>query len=608
MRVKSKKRTYTDADITHLKGIQPVRKVPGMYVGDVTSEFGTFQIIKEVVDNSVDEYLADYADQIDIVLDIKEGQVAVSDNGRGIPHRSIVKIFTSLHSGGKFGDKAYKISAGLHGVGVSCTNALSTELICFSQREDRIVKAEFEKGEVVAKEREVKRVPKIDILKNHTSVYSRRRKTGTTVVFRPDWSILTYGKIPAKKILMWLALLPKLCPGLKIKVVIVSGKKVINKEFYSRKGLEDYAKVKDFYCHNGILECLAYFLPEGNRTLEGYVNTIRIQEGSHIRAFWSALKKAISPHARKREDIPKTASLRESVAGILHVKVKNPIFTGQTKEKLGDSKVEKEVFNVLSEEFRIFFKKRPAIARSIIHQAKQLAKIDLERKSKIKALRSLEQENRRGKLPVSLAISETRKSEERELFIVEGESAGGGCKIARDRKFQEVLPLGGKIINTERAKMANVLKSNEIREIMISIGGDDPDKGRVGKIIFLSDSDPDGSHITSLLITCFLKLFPDWLRDGKVYTVDTPLFHMIHRGKRYFGNTAKEVLKQTDGKGNVMRVKGWGEMRPDDLAYIAFSTDTRKLIQLQTSEKAHKRSLEVMGTNTKVRKELLGLS
>jgi topoisomerase-4 subunit B len=610
MKRPKKKATYGDDAITHLTGLDPVREIPGMYVGDVTSDYGTFQIIKEVVYNSLDEYLAGYANKVEIVLDLKTGQVAVVDNGRGIPLKSIVNVFTNLHSGGKFkGTDTYKVSSGLHGVGVSCTNALSTDLSCYSKRGIKIVGAKFKCGKVVSGEKKYKKIPTLPILKKNTSAYSKRRESGTVLVFTPDWEILTYGKLPAKRVLKWLALLPRLCPGLKINISILSGKKSMNKTFYSKKGLEGMSRASDFYCKNGILECLAYFLPGEDRILEGYVNTIPIQEGSHIKAFWSALKKAITPHAKKRADVPKTSSLRESVAGILHVKFKNPNFTGQTKEKLGDDRVEKKVYGVLSEEFRVFFKKKPRIAKKIIHQAKQLAKLDLERKSKIKALKSLDKDSRKGRLPVALAVSETRKAKERELFIVEGESAGGGCKTARDREYQEVLPLGGKPANAERKNITALLKKkdSEIKDIMLSIGGDDPEEGRVGKVIFLSDSDPDGSHITSLLITCFLKLFPDWVREGRVYTVDTPLFHMIHKGKRYFGNTAKEVLKQTGGKGNVMRVKGWGEMRPNDLEYIAFNATTRKLIKLKVSNSSYKSALKLMGDDTGIRKQLLKL-
>lgn len=604
--VKKSKATYGDEDIIHLSGIEPVRQVPGMYVGDVTSEAGTFQIIKEIVDNSIDEYLAGYCDLIDIVLDVKNGEIAVVDNGRGIPQSSIVKIMTSLHSGGKFSKQSYEISAGLHGVGVSCANALSKSLICYSERDGKTVAAEFNLGKVVSREKKISKLPKIPILKHNTSAYSKRRKTGTVVISRPDWKTLTYGKIPYKKVFVWLALLPKLCPGLKFNVTVISGAKKVNKIFYSKKGLKDYARANDFFIHEGIVECLAHFLPEDDAILEGYVNTIRIQEGSHIKAFWSALKKAIAPHAKKKADVPKTTNLRESVAGVLHVKVKNPIFTGQTKEKLGDSRVEAEVLKIFSEGFRKFFKKRPKVAKRIINQAKQLAKIEEESKLKIKALRNLEKVNKRGKLPIDLAVSETKNKLERELFIVEGESAGGGCKIARDRRYQEVLPLGGKPINANRAALDKVLKSEEVKNIMLSIGGEDPDVGRVGKVVFLSDSDPDGSHITSLLITCFLKLFPKWVEAGKVFTVDTPLFHIIYKGQRYFGNTAKEVLDQTKG-GNVMRVKGWGEMRPNDLEYIAFNSNTRKLIQIQSSPEGRKRALSLMSKDVANRKELLGL-
>ena len=598
---KKNNRTYTDKDITALEGLDPVRKKPGMYVGDPTSDQGIFQIIKEVVDNGIDEYLAGACTNIDIVLDLKKNLICIADNGRGIPQKSLVTVFTKLHAGSKFGDKVYSASAGTHGVGVSCTNALSTHLYSYSTRDGKTVGVKFKYGVPEGKETRCK-FPKDPMI---MKTQARKWDSGTIVLFHPDYKILTHKKIPYKRIFTWLALLPKLCPGLKINVIAMSGKKKVKRTYFSKKGLEGMARAKDFYVKNKKVECLCNFYPENGNGIEGYVNTIPINDGVHINAFWSALRSALTPYAKKK--MPSIKSVKELIDGVIHVRVKDPLFEGQTKDKLGGVKVEKEITAALKDDFVKFFKKKSKVARSLIKRAKSIEALDKDRKAKIKALQGIEKDARKGRLPLALAVSQTKKPKEREVFLVEGESAGGGCKQARDRHYQEVLPLGGKILNTARAKMTNILKSDEIKDITLAIGGSDATQGRVGKVIFLSDSDPDGSHITALLAVCFMKLFPDWVKEGRVYTVKTPLFHMIWKGKRYFGDTADEVYKQTGGKGNVMRVKGWGEMRPDDLEYIAFSPVTRQLYQLQYSEKIYTKVMNIMGKDTAYRRELLNI-
>ncbi len=602
----ARKVRYDDDSIAGLKGIKPVRVMPGMFVGDATTEFATFQIIKEVVDNSIDEFLHKEADRIDLVIDLKTEEIAVLDNGRGVPQGKIVFILTNLHAGAKFKEhkKDYKYSTGLHGVGVSCTNALSRELKLFSKRES-VVGASFSEGEIIHKERKFISLPRIPILRG-TMANTPTMKTGTAVIFKPDWSILTYGKIPYERVVKWLNILSKLCAKLRINVIIKNGTKTFKKEFYSEKGLKEYVNKDSFYHEEEYLECLLDFLPEGERKLTGYVNTIAINEGVHLKAFWNALKKVISNYATKKADIPSLPSLRESVSGILHVKIEEPILEGQTKNKLGGVEIEKKIFNTLEKSFKVYFHRKPKIARDIIRVAKEVAKADEDQRKRLQAIREIDSKSKQRKLPINLAVSETRDPTERELFLVEGDSAGGVCKQARNKMFQEVLSLKGKPKNVERAKLASALNTEEIKDIMISMGNKDPEQGRVGKIMFLADSDPDGDHITSLLITLFVKLFPKWVDAGKVYTVDAPLFHMIYKGKRVFGNTAKEVLNQTNGKGDVMRVKGWGEMKPADLEYIAFN-QTRKIIQLKGNAAEKKRVLELMGNDTIQRKKLLDI-
>jgi len=587
--------SYTEKDIVHLKDLEAVRKRPGMYVGDITSEAGIFQVIKEVVDNALDEHLAGHCKNIDIILNLRKNVVTVVDDGRGIPQKSLKLVFSKLHAGSKFGGKIYSVSSGAHGVGISSTNALSEFLECYSIRKGKPVWIRFKKGKLVGG-------PKV---KKERDVFTSKR-SGTVVIFKPDFSILKYRMIPAKRILKWLASIPNLCPKLKIncKIYLPSGKEFF-KTFFSKKGMKGKAKRGDFYCKTKSVEVWVKFLSEKSK-LSCYVNTIPISEGSHIKGFWKALKTSISTYAKGKA--PKVNCLREGVEGILHALVRDPVFVGQTKERLGDNKVERLLYEELKTQFGIFFRKNPSLARRIIKQARAIENLDKERKEKLAAIKGLEKDVKKGKLPTSLAVSTTKDPEERELFICEGESAAGTLKAARDRVFQEVLPLKGKILNVARAKEKRVLSNKEIKNIIISIGSSLPEDGRVGKVIFIADSDPDGSHITSLLITLFSRLLPKWIKEEKVFVVKAPLFHMIHKGKRYFGNTAKEVLSKVKGKGIVMRVKGWGEMKPNDLKYIALGPQTREFYKLEMNGRSLKKLNKIMGSDTTARKKLLGIS
>jgi DNA gyrase subunit B len=590
------KNTYTDKDIIHLKGLQAVRKRPGVYVGDITSPSGVFQLIKEGVDNSIDEALVGYCKRIKVYMNLVSREVIISDDGRGIPQKSLPIVFGKLHSGSKFSDKVYSVSGGTHGVGVSSTNALSSVFECFSIREGKSVWVKYKKGELI--KGPAKKKPEKTIRVNG--------KHGTTIRFIPDFSLVTYKKLPYKMVLYWLEAIPLLCPGLKIEVSISSKIKTVEKTFFSKVGLKGQKKGRDLYAKRDNLELCISFLSEETKIL-GYINTIAVREGSHLKAFWQALKASLNKYAKKKS--PRQASLKEGVQGIFHVLAKDPLYIGQTKEILGDTRIEKWVYTKLKEIFDEYFNKHSTIAHKIIKRALAVEALDKEHRSKLNSLKGIDTDIKHGRLPAALAVSSTKNKEERELFLTEGDSAAGTGKAARDRRYQEILPVKGKILNVARNlnKPDKVLRSEEIQNVIKAIGGLDPNKGRVGKIIFLSDSDVDGFHITALSSTLFVFTLPKWIQEGKVYTVVGPLFHTIYKGKRYFGDTAAEVQEQIKGKVNIMRVKGWGEMKPEDLKYVALDPSTRILKRLEYTKKSSSKTIGLMGSDTNIRKGLLGI-
>jgi DNA gyrase subunit B len=591
------KNTYTDKDIIHLKGLQAVRKRPGVYVGDITSPTGVFQLIKEGVDNAIDEALAGYCKHIKVNMNLVTREVIVSDDGRGIPQKSLPIVFGKLHSGSKFSDKVYSVSGGTHGVGVSSTNALSAVFECFSIREGKSVWVKYKKGELI----------KGPLKKKPEKLIRINGKHGTTIRFIPDFSLVTYKKLPYKMVLRWLEAIPLLCPGLKIEVSIASKTKTAEKTFFSKAGLKGQKKGKDaLYAKRDNLELCINLLSEETKLL-GYVNTISVREGSHIKAFWRALKASLNSYSKKKS--PKQAALKEGISGIFHVLAKDPIYIGQTKEILGDTRIEKQVYTALKEVFDEYFSRNSSVAHKIVKRALAIEALYKEHKSKLSSLKGIDKDIKRGRLPTALAVSSTKHKEERELFLVEGESAGGTGKSARDRRYQEILPVKGKILNVARNlnKPDKILKSEEIQNVIKAIGGLDPNKGRVGKVILLSDSDVDGFHITALSSTLFVFMLPKWIQEGRVYTVVGPLFHTIYKGKRYFGDTALEVQEQVKGKVNIMRVKGWGEMKPEDLRYVALDPSTRVLKRLEYTKKSSSKTMGLMGSNTGIRKGLLGL-
>ncbi len=613
-----KKPVYDDKAIETLKDLEAIRLRPNMYVGDPRSYRSILQIIKEVVDNSIDEWFKGECSEIDIVLDVDTSNVVVVDNGEGIPQNSLVTVLTKLHSGGKFKtgeDSVYKVSTGTFGIGISATNALSSRLECYSKRVTRVVCAKFrDGGKIVHAE---KKVTKINVPYGEDTMINRKSwKQGTVMAFQPDYRILTYGKLPIEKLIDLLIVIPELCANLKIQITIVMNGQSMTQVFHNKIGLKSRVEGNDLYFKkylvndegvktDGVEAWLKVVDGDMDSGMEGYVNTIPIPEGTHMIGFWKAFKKALAPYTKKV--IPPISAIRSAVTGVLNVRSIQPVFIGQIKEKLEDPSVEESVYNISVEQLEKVFKKNADFANRVVNTAIAIYNLELEQKSKLKVIRNVEADSKKGKLPLGLVTCDSRDIKSRELYILEGESGGGVAKAARDKDFQEVLSLKGKPANAETNSFETILKGS-IKDIVLSVGNENPELGRVGRVIFLADADPDGHHITTLLITCFIKLFPKWIQEGLVYTVDAPLFHAIHKNKRYYGNTIEEVIDQTSKGVNVQRLKGWGEGRVQDLKYIAMDPKSRKLIKIvEDSSNAFPNVLKIMGKDTKYRKELFGI-
>lgn len=579
---------YGDKDIRVLKEHEKIRMNPGMYIGDPISEYGTFQVAKETISNAIDEAIGGYANQIDVYVEKGGKKITVVDNGRGIPQKSVVTIFTKIHSGGKFsGNENYVRSGGMHGVGAACANYLATSLQCWSKRDGKTVLATFKKGRVVKAE--------------HRSALPNKKgaiiKHGTVVEFVIDKSILKYGKVPVKKLRQWLSDVAFVIPKLKIRLHY-KGK---IKTFYSKKGFAGLKKAKDIYYKTDGIELL---LQIGAESMNGFVNVIPSSEGAHIAPIYTALKTSLKPFAGKRQTVPSVGSLRELIGGYVSVFVKSPIFEGQTKEKLSDTEgLSKRLGEAYQQAFTTYFKQNESSAKAILTQGAKIEKAAAAMKREIDATRKLRQANS-GKLPAKMKISYVKKRDTVELFLVEGESAGGPVKSAVG-KHQEVLPLKGKILNVFKAKMDKIVASDEVANIIKAIGK--VEKPRVGKVIVLVDPDPDGGHIGSLLSSFFLKMYPEFLEAGKIYYIDLPLYHVLWKGKQYYGTSKQEVLDQTNGKGDPQYIKGLGEFKPSDLKLLACDEKTRKLVQIKVNDQSLKKTERLMGQDNSYRKELLGL-
>jgi len=582
---------YTAEEIKVLDGLEGVRKRPAMYIGSTGKE-GLHHLIYEVVDNSVDEALAGACTKITVQIN-KDGSVTVEDDGRGIPveeHKQTKKsaletVMTMLHAGGKFDHKAYIISGGLHGVGVSVVNALSKELIVQVKRDGKIYEQKYKRGK-----------PQSDL-----KVVGKSDSTGTTVTFYPDEEIFSTLQFDFSVVTTRMRELAFLNPGLKI--ILKDEEKQKQEEFFAAGGLVEF--VKWLNKSKETLHKPIYFKKEMDHTVVevavqynnsyldnifGFVNTINtVEGGTHIAGFKTALTRVINNYAQKNKIIKDETltgdDVREGLTAIVNIKIREPQFEGQTKTKLGNSEVKGFVDSIVTTHLSEFFEENPSIAKVIAAKVSEAAKA---REAAKKARDLVRRKNAFGLsgLPGKLADCSNKKSEDTELFIVEGESAGGSAKQARNKEFQAVLPLKGKILNVEKAAPVKVLSSEEIVNLITAIGtsvGEEfnIEKIRYSKVIIMTDADVDGQHIKTLLLTLFFRYMIQLIENGKVFVAVSPLYKIRkHRDHYVYSDIGlkRALVHLGQGKNvNVQRFKGLGEMNPQQLWETTMNPNTRML-------------------------------
>jgi len=596
---------YDASTIQVLKGLEAVRKRPAMYIGD-TSQRGLHHLVYEVVDNSVDESLAGYCDEIDVVIG-KDNVIAVSDNGRGIPvdrHAdmkvsALQVVMTTLHAGGKFDHGIYKVSGGLHGVGVSVVNALSEWCEVEVSRDGDTYQQRYTRGVPVAA---VKKTGK-------------RKNTGTKTTFLADGKIFSKVHYSFDVLASRLRELAFLNAGLKVTLTDEreEGKSV---EFHYKGGVESFIKYLNenkSTVHPGILHLVGrseqtevdIALQYNDTYVENifsYVNNINtIEGGTHLSGFKTALTRTIANYARKNDLLKKTDNsltgedVREGLTAVLSVRVPDPQFEGQTKTKLGNSETRGIVESVLGEKLSEFLEENPPIARKIVEKCSAAARSrEAARKARELTRRKTALES--SSLPGKLADCSLTDPALCELFIVEGDSAGGNAKQARDRRFQAILPIRGKILNVEKARLDKILSHQEIRIIIMALGtgfGPDEfnaDKSRYGKVIIMTDADVDGAHIRTLLLTFFFRHMRGLVEQGKLFIAQPPLFR-LRKGKRetyaYSDDERDRLLEQMGKQGVAMqRYKGLGEMNPDQLWTTTMDPEKRTLLQVDLEDAA----------------------
>jgi len=603
---KKKKSEYGAKDIYVLKGLEPVRQRPGMYIGSTGSE-GLHHLVWEVVCNSIDEAIMGYCNEITVKL-LPNDRVEVSDNGRGIPvdkHKDTKKsaletVMTTLHAGAKFGGKVYASAGGLHGIGVSAVCALSKYLRAEVCRDGKRYSQEYSQGKPKTK------------LKTEGNC----KKSGTTITFEPDPEIFKKTTFSYKKILSYLRQQAYLTKGVKINLIDEREGKRKNYSFYFEGGIVSYVKYlihsatprqeRIFYTSgesNGVMVETAFvYTKESERYEESFANNIHTHEGgTHLTGFRTALTRTLNDYARKEELLGNKDEnlsgddVREGLTAVISVKIANPQFEGQTKAKLGNSEAKTAVDSVISEGLKDFLERNPRDAKAIIEnclmaaKARKAAKAARDTVLRKGALKGLT-------LPGKLADCISRKPEESELYIVEGDSAGGSSRQGRDRHFQAILPLRGKILNVEKARLDKILASKEIKSLVIALGtavAEDfnIDKLRYHKIIIMTDADVDGSHIRTLLLTLFYRYFKPIIEAGYLYIAQPPLYRIKIGNKieyAYNEGGKEKILKSLSKKANisVQRYKGLGEMNPDQLWETTMNPKNRVLLKVNIDDAA----------------------
>lgn len=620
---------YDGNSISVLEGLDPVRKRPGMYIGSVGTK-GLNHLIYEIVDNSVDEHLAGYCSEITVTFE-KDGSATVEDNGRGIPvdineqvgRPAVEVVFTTLHAGGKFGDGNYKISGGLHGVGSSVVNALSLWLEVNVKRDGKIYNQRYEQGKVCYDLKEAGKC--------------RKNDTGTKVSFFPDAEIFEKIYFKADAIKSRLHETAYLNPNLTI---IFINKRVGEEEevtFHEENGIKAFIsdmnkekeKVTDIIYfkkeQDGIeVEVAFQYINDFTENISGFCNNIYTQEGgTHITGFKSVLTSTINQYARelgilKEKDNNFTgADVRNGLVAVVAVKHPDPRFEGQTKTKLDNPDAEKVTKSIAGEQLTLFFDKNLETLKNVISCAEKSAKIrKAEERTKTNLLsKSKFSIDSNGKL----SNCESRKPEECEIFIVEGDSAGGSAKSARNRKTQAIMPIRGKILNVEKASMDKVLANAEIKTMINAFGcgfsegyGNDFDieKLRYNKIILMTDADVDGAHIDTLLLTFFYRFMPELITHGHIYIATPPLYKVVPKkgeGEYLYDDKALEKYRKHHTGFTLQRYKGLGEMDPKQLWETTLNPETRilKQVEIEDAKMASDVTSMLMGSEVAPRRNFI---
>ncbi len=622
---------YDESDIQVLEGLEPVRKRPGMYIGS-TDEHGLHHLVTEVVDNSIDEALAGYCTKIEVVINF-DGSCSVIDNGRGIPTGIIPKegksavevVLTKLHAGGKFGGEGYKISGGLHGVGVSCVNALSKYMRADVYQNNQHYKIEFSRGIAITP----------------LEIIGSTDKRGTTITFLPDEEIFetcNFNFDTMKNRFREIAFLNK---GLVIsledkregqerKEVFEFKGGIIEFVDYLNKNRETLLSAPVYFnkfnkdskgdVENEVEVCLQF--NEGySEIINAYANNINTEEGgTHLDGFKSGLTKVINDYAIKNKIIKDNEKLsgedcREGITAVISVKLKNPQFEGQTKTKLGNSEMRNIVYKAMVDEFGDYLDQHPNEARNLIMKSitAQRAR-DAARNARELTRRKSVLENTT--LPGKLADCSEKDRRFCEIYIVEGDSAGGTAKTGRDRRFQAILPLRGKILNVEKARLNKILENNEIKSMITAFGcgiGSEfnEDKLRYDKIICMTDADVDGAHIRILLLTFFFRYMRPLIEHGHVYAAKPPLYKVTKNKDEYYFYSDQELEDWYQANGrkgcNQQRYKGLGEMDADQLWETTMDPEHRILIQLTMEDaiEAEKYFNDLMGEDSELRRKFI---
>ena len=614
---------YGEGQIQVLEGLDPVRKRPGMYIGS-TDVRGLHHLVQEIVDNSIDEALSGYCDTITVQLNA-DGSCTVKDNGRGIPtaiHHTegisaVEVVLTKLHAGGKFGGGGYKISGGLHGVGLSVVNALSEWLDVEVFQNGNHYKQTYNRG-----------IPQAPL-----KVVGQCDFTGTWVTFMPDDEIFETTEFNYDTIKTRLRELAYLNKGLRIKIVDLREDREHQDEFYYEGGIahfvEDLSKNKtplfdkpfyfDVFYGDTEVEIALQYTETYNDVVYAFANNINTEEGgTHLEGFKSSLTRLINDTGKKLntfkgDEKVSSDDVREGLVAVVSVKLTDPQFEGQTKTKLGNSEMRNFVTKAMNEYFGAYLEENPAKAKEILlkcltaQRAREAARLARENTRRKGALESTT-------LPGKLADCSDKNPQFCEIFIVEGDSAGGSAKQGRDRRFQAILPLRGKILNVEKARLNRILENAEIKAMITAFGGGiqddfDENKLRYDRIICMTDADVDGSHIRILLLTFFFRFMRPLIEKGHVYIAQPPLYKATkNKVDRYFysDKDLQEYLNEV-GKCEVQRYKGLGEMDPEQLWETTMNPETRTLLRVSMEDavEANETFASLMGDNPELRREFI---